>query len=627
MPILGSQRSTAFWGIAASYKNTAATVPALFEFTSHTFTTGSTVGRFGPTLGTLQSTYSARSWASNTLYFTQGRARGYQVWQVPQTGIYEIEIAGARGQASNTNIGYGLGAIVRARVSLSVNDKLEMVVGQVPGNGGSSNPGNSYAGSGGGSFVGFYGTNTPLMVAGGGAGLYSSWTNVQSIHNGQTRRQPRYTGYNYAPATDGVDPVIGYGGPGYHGGGGGGWFSAGQDFSGYSGSASMSTGSGGQNYTHGASFVGGPVSADGTTWYAIGGNATALTSEGGFGGGGGGHSGNNSSGGGGGYSGGVGGHTTPSGSYLSGIGGGSYIIPSASSVATSDGNYDGNSSFNGNSITNIGSFNDGAGYISITLITSGGGTPVSGFLFSTNYSTYTANFVTTSNNIGLSSSFTTETISGSTYYGVTDAAGNKWYILANWGFGGNTGRWGNVVSRNLGNIDGVNIVSRTNQQSATSALASQVTPGVMYVDAVSFTNASGAGFANWYTDTKGNQAYPSLNTAITNASPNQTFDSATNLDASGGAVWFEPPLGTREVMIDFANSHSNGPCTIAVVAKATGTIKYVIRYGQFSTVSTGSGALNDPASRTVIFRHTAGDVYFNTDHGGTIAGSHYYLFR
>jgi hypothetical protein len=252
---------------------------------------------------------------------------------------------------------------------LSVNDKLEMVVGQVPGNSGSTNPGNSYAGSGGGSFIGFYQTNTPLMVAGGGAGLYSSWTSVQSIHNGQTRRQPRFTGYNYGLSIDGTNPVIGYGGGGYHGGGGGGWFSSGQDLPGYSGSASMSTGSGGQNYTHGASFVGGPVSADGTTWYAIGGNATALTSEGGFGGGGGGHSGNNSTGGGGGYSGGLGGTTVGGGSYLSGIGGGSYVIPSATSIATSDGQYDGSST----SITNLGAFNDGAGYITITLIGGGGG--------------------------------------------------------------------------------------------------------------------------------------------------------------------------------------------------------------------------------------------------------------
>lgn len=258
----------------------------------------------------------------------------------------------------------------------------------------------------------------------------------------------------------------------------------------------------------------------------------------------------------------------------------------------------------------------------------GGGSAGGGeFLFSNDYSSYSANFVTTSNNIGLSGSYAAETISGLTYYGVNDSAGNKWYILANWTYNSNPGRWNNVMTRNLGSIDGVNIISRVNQQSATSSLASQVTPGVMYVDAVSYSNASGAGFANWYTDNKSNQAYPDLNTAITNASPNASYDGVSGLNNSGGAVWFEPPLGTREVMLDFANSHSNGPCTIAVVAKSTGSIKYVIRYGQYAGVNTSSGAINDSASRTVVFRHTPGDVYFNTDHQGTIAGSHYYLFR
>lgn len=369
MPLLSSLRSTTFWGVSKRSSGGGSTPPpSLFAFTTHTFTTGSTVGRFGPSLSTLQSAYSGQAWASNPSYFFQGRAQGYQVWQVPATGIYEIETAGARGQDSSSSFGYGRGAIVKARVSLSVTDRLEMVVGQVPGNGGSTNPGNSYAGSGGGSFVGLYGTNTPVIVAGGGAGLYGSWTTVQSIHDGQTQRQPRFTGYNYGQAVDGTDPAIGGGGRGYHGGGGGGWFTAGQDYSSSPGSASMSTGGGGQNFTHGASFVGGPVSSDGSTWYAIGGNATALTSEGGFGGGGGGHSGNNSSGGGGGYSGGIGGQTSLSGSYLSGIGGGSFIRNGATTVATSNGQYDGSSTFNGNSVVNLGTFNDGSGYIKITRI-------------------------------------------------------------------------------------------------------------------------------------------------------------------------------------------------------------------------------------------------------------------
>lgn len=619
MPLLGTFGTNSVKGLIA--KSSA----GLFDFVTHTFTPAGRVGRYGPTISTLRSSYSAATWAADPTYFFQGRAQGYQVFTIPATGIYEIEIAGARGQdASSPGSGRGRGAILRAQISFTVNDKLEMVVGQVPGNSGSTNPGNSYAGAGGGSFVGFYQTNTPIIVAGGGGGSYSSYP-TQSIVDGQTRRQPRFSGYNYSPASDGSDPAIQGGGRGYHGGGGGGWATAGQDYNGYTGSSGMTTDGGGQQYTHGASFVGGPVSNGSGTWYATGGNATGLTSEGGFGGGGGGHSGNNTAGGGGGYSGGLGGQTSIGGSYNTGLGGGSFIISTATSVATSNGTYDGNSTFNGTAIGNIGSFNNDSGYIKITRIgASPGG---SSYLFSNDFSTYSANFVTTSNNIGLSTSATAETVGGSTYYAINDSAGNKWYLLANWSFGGSPGRWGNNVVRNLGSIDGTNIVSRVGLQAPTSSLASQVTPGVMYVDAVSYSNASGQGFANWYTDSKSDQAYPALNTAITNASPTQTFDGASGLNDSGGSVWFEPPLGTREVMIDFANSHSNGPCTIAVVAKATGTIKHVIRYAQFSGVSTSSGAINDSGSRTVIFRHTAGDVYFNTDHAGTIAGSHYYLFR
>jgi len=622
---LSSLSGTRFWGITQSgTPPVPPPPPALFEFSAFTFTSASTVGRFGPALSTLRSAYSSQSWASNSAFFTQGRAQGYQVFTIPATGVYEIEAAGARGQDSaSINGGRGRGAIIRARVSLNMGDKLEMVVGQVPGNGGSTQPGNSYAGAGGGSFVALAGTNTPVIVAGGGGGNYASYPS-QAIVDGQTRQQPRWDGYNYSPASLGTHPQIGYGGPGYHGGGGGGFLGHGTAYPGRGiADSSMTTDGNGQQYTSGAGFIGtssgsslDPVPG---TWYALGGNATALTSEGGFGGGGGGHSGNNTGGGGGGYSGGLGGQTSLGGSIQTGTGGGSFVISTATSIATSNGQYE------GSSVSNIGAFNDASGYVRITLITSGGG--VGGFIFSNSFSSYAANFVTTSNNIGLSSTATAETINGQTYYAVNDAAGNKWYILANWSFGGSPGRWGNNVVRNLGNIDGTNIISRTGLQAPTSSLATQVTPGVLYVDAVSFSNASGQGFANWYTDSKSDQAYPSLNTAITNATPDRTFDGASSLDASGGAVWFEPPLGTREVMIDFANSHSNGPCTIAVVAKSTGTIKYVIRYAQFATVSTGSGAINDSASRTVIFRHTAGDVYFNTDHGGTISGSHYYLFR
>lgn len=342
--------------------------PALFSFTTFTFTSAGTVGRFGPTLSTLQSSYSAQPWASNTSFFSQGRAQGYQVWQVPQDGIYEIECAGARGQdSSSPGTGRGRGAIIRAHFSLLASQKLEMVVGQVPGNTGSTNPSNSYAGAGGGSFVVIEGTNTPVIIAGGGGGSWSTYPS-QAIVDGQTRQRPRWDGFSYSPAVNGTDPGLGQGGLGYHGGGGGGLLSPGQDYSGWSGSAAMSTGAGGQNFTHGAAFIGGGVSNGGGNFFAIGGNATALTSEGGFGGGGGGHSGNNTGGGGGGYSGGVAGQSSLGGSVLTGTGGGSFIRTGATNIATSDGLFDGISTFGGLSITNLGLFNDSGGYIKITRV-------------------------------------------------------------------------------------------------------------------------------------------------------------------------------------------------------------------------------------------------------------------
>lgn len=343
---------------------------ALYSFTTHTFTSASKVGRFGQTLANFQSAYSGQSWASNAIYFFQGRALGYQVWKVPKTGVYEIEAAGARGSYYSTNPTYG--AIIRARVSLNINDQLEMVVGQVPGSTGSQTSGSPAAAGGGGTFVVYYGTDTPIVVAGGGGGSYTSYT-TNAFHYGQTRRQPRHTGYSFSPNTDGTQPTIGYGGSGYHGGGGGGLLGSGTFYSGRTIADSAVTGDGvAPLYTGGSAFNGGgPTSG----YYAIGGNWSGYnTVEGGFGGGGGGHSGNNTGGGGGGYSGGHGGQTSLGGSYTSGLGGGSFIISSATNVATSDGNYDESATFNGSAITNIG-YNTGStggatgyGYIIITFI-------------------------------------------------------------------------------------------------------------------------------------------------------------------------------------------------------------------------------------------------------------------
>ena len=76
----------------------------------------------------------------------------------------------------------------------------------------------------------------------------------------------------------------------------------------------------------------------------------------------------NSGSGGGGYAGGAGTYASTS-PVADGAGGGSSFITSlASSVSTSDGNYDGLNTFSGSSITNLNSYNSGSGYILITKL-------------------------------------------------------------------------------------------------------------------------------------------------------------------------------------------------------------------------------------------------------------------
>lgn len=337
-----------------------------FPFSEFTFTSAGKTGRLGPNFDELKSSYSSQIWASNPSYFSQGRTTGYQVFTIPKSGIYEFEVAGARGQdGTSSEATHGRGAIIKARIAMIGGEKIEMVVGQVPGTGGSLSSSGA-AGGGGGSFVVYQGTTNPIIVAGGGGGRYGSAT-TQTIRNGQTRRTPYFTAYS--PASYGTNPPIGHGGSGYHAGGGGGLLSSGTGYPGYSYTTASGSTADPTNppfYTHGSGFNGG---GDLAGYYSIGGNSSGYTTvEGGFGGGGGGHSGNNAAGGGGGYSGGHGGQTSYGGSYQDGVGGGSFIISSATNISTSDGYYDGSTTFNSSTISNLNSFNQNSGYIKVTFI-------------------------------------------------------------------------------------------------------------------------------------------------------------------------------------------------------------------------------------------------------------------
>lgn len=304
----------------------------LYPFTSQTFTTGGSTGRFGPVVANIKQQYidGGATWA--TSYLGQGTYQGYQDWTVPEDGLYEITAKGAPGRQGNA-LGGG-GAIVRGRVRLFKGEIITIAVGQR----GELPPNNlAWPASSGGTFVVRKNGNIPLMVAGGGA----SSSNVQNglnavLTNTGGTSQPGYGG--------GVD---GNGAGGINAGGGGGGFK--------SAGGNSSVGGGGGGFNNG--LVGGA-------------NGGSSSGNGGFGGGGG-SDGQawGSNGGAGGYSGGA---TIATQGGQSGGGGGSYIFPTATNVATSTGQYNNSPLFRSQPITNLGQYNTGAveGFVEMVLVES-----------------------------------------------------------------------------------------------------------------------------------------------------------------------------------------------------------------------------------------------------------------
>ena len=252
--------------------------------TVYTFTNANKTGRYGPSQSDINSAYGGTNLANSVTINTTG----IQEWTVPASGIYTIEVWGARGGGSNN---YGKGARMKGDFSLTQGDVLRIVVGQM---GGVQNSGSG----GGGTFVAkktgsALSQSTALIVAGGGGGQYSTNSALYNAHavtsnNGQST--PRKSGGTNAGGGQGDT------GSGASGGGG---------FSG--------NGTSGSYGTYGSSFVNG---AQG------GSTSSSALCIGGFGGGGGTHGNTGGGGGGGGYSGGAGGyHSTSDGA---GGGGGSY---------------------------------------------------------------------------------------------------------------------------------------------------------------------------------------------------------------------------------------------------------------------------------------------------------------
>jgi hypothetical protein len=139
----------------------SSTTSALYTFTSATFTSGGQSGRFGPSLAQAQSGLTGTgvdAWKNNTQYFNT--SNGIQLWTVPKTGSYSIEVWGAQGgNGPGGNYFGGFGARMKGTFSLVSGDVLKILVGQMGGQ--------SYGGGGGMTAVATS-TNTPLIVAGGG---------------------------------------------------------------------------------------------------------------------------------------------------------------------------------------------------------------------------------------------------------------------------------------------------------------------------------------------------------------------------------------------------------------------------------------------------------------------------
>jgi len=306
-------------GCSGTYSGTVSISPC--SPIQYQFTTCTQIGRIGPTQSLCSSAYLSGN-LNGAVTIT---GSGIQQWTVPQTGNYRIEVAGAQGGNSSSRVGGG-GAILSGVLALNAGDVLHILVGQT----GDLGPNGNGGGGGGGSYV--IRSNQPLITAGGGGGGSTYGSAMNDGFPGNTLTQG--SGDNGGTNGNGGGVSSGTGGCG-----GGGFLSDGAS-SGY-----------------GAPGLGWPNGSLGGLGYQ-----SSSNGWGGYGGGGG--YGFSAGGGGGGYSGGGGGRNAAA--TASG-GGGSFINPAATSVATSNGLYNGSTNLNG-AIQNLGAYRSGHGYVTITVV-------------------------------------------------------------------------------------------------------------------------------------------------------------------------------------------------------------------------------------------------------------------
>lgn len=168
MPIFSSMGGGSRRGFQA-----APVAAELYPFTSHVFTNCGATGRNGPTLAQMQAAYTGIAWAQNSSFLNLGDYQGYQIWTVPVSGNYTFDVIGAAGgDTTEYESSYpGKGSRVQTTIALLRGEMLAIIVGQK----------GSYAGrvggGGGGSFVVRLSDNSPLVIAGAGAGAYTEAEN------------------------------------------------------------------------------------------------------------------------------------------------------------------------------------------------------------------------------------------------------------------------------------------------------------------------------------------------------------------------------------------------------------------------------------------------------------------
>lgn len=306
---------------------------------TYDFVTCGQDGRFGPSQSDCDPYYNG----DNNVNVV---GDGIQEWDVPQSGVYRVTAYGPSGLNQDTSEA-GKGAIMQAEFDLNQGETLQIIAGQQSSYSGSRD----WFGGSGGTYV-VDSSDTPLIVAGGGAGHRTSYYRTEMRADTGTTGKDGKKGNKGTNGGGGINPSPGDYNGNYQGGGGSGW----------SGAGSASPDDRYDNTINSETFLQGGLGG-----YHEGGDS--LTNDGGFGGGG--AAGWGDAGGGGGYSGGAPNARGPADGW--GGGAGSFIHSSASNAATSDGTFSttGNEPHNpyGGGVNDLNNWRRGDGRVEITLIT------------------------------------------------------------------------------------------------------------------------------------------------------------------------------------------------------------------------------------------------------------------